>query len=253
VPAYLVVPPGKGPFAAVLYGHSAIPDSPVHNRLQFLEEATALAHAKAVSLLIDAPFARPGAIPDEDTLSSNNADLLFQQILDLRRGVDLLVSRPDVYSKRVAYVGHSYGASVGGILAGVEKRIKAFVLMAGVLSNCELASSAEPEVVRWKQTVSETRLQQYINTYGWLDPEHYIAKAAPAAVLLQYGAHDPILHERRAQYYYNFCSDPKTLKLYDAGHTLNMKARLDRVAWLRKRLRLRNIDPVLVEKVGESR
>jgi len=101
VPAYLVVPPGKGPFAAVLYGHSAIPNSPVHNRLQFLEEATALAHAKAVSLLIDAPFARPGAIPDEEIAE------LISKHFDLRPGaiIQQLDLRRPIYQQLAAY-GH---------------------------------------------------------------------------------------------------------------------------------------------------
>src|SRR5260370_39184185 len=39
VPAYLVVPSGKGPFAAVLWGHWYWPNSEFFNRKEFLEEA----------------------------------------------------------------------------------------------------------------------------------------------------------------------------------------------------------------------
>src|SRR5688572_8961495 len=38
VPAYLVVPPGRGPFAAILFGHWMMPGSPLTNRRQFLDE-----------------------------------------------------------------------------------------------------------------------------------------------------------------------------------------------------------------------
>src|ERR1051325_7480860 len=55
VPAYLVVPEGRGPFAAVLFGHWMMPGSPLRNRGEFLEEDVVLARAGAVSLLIDAP------------------------------------------------------------------------------------------------------------------------------------------------------------------------------------------------------
>src|SRR3954470_6539100 len=45
VPATLVVPPGNGPFAAILFAHWMMPKSPVANRKEFLEEALLLARA----------------------------------------------------------------------------------------------------------------------------------------------------------------------------------------------------------------
>src|SRR4030095_6566202 len=38
VPAYLVVPKGKGPFAAIVWGHWYWQNSPMRNRKEFLEE-----------------------------------------------------------------------------------------------------------------------------------------------------------------------------------------------------------------------
>jgi hypothetical protein len=54
VSAYLVVPPGKGPFAGIVFLHSGQWD-----RHEFLSEAFLLASAGAVSVLIDAPPMRP--------------------------------------------------------------------------------------------------------------------------------------------------------------------------------------------------
>src|SRR6266513_3631724 len=51
VPAYLVVPAGRGPFAAILFGHWMMPGSTLMNRRQFLDEAVVLARSGAVSLL----------------------------------------------------------------------------------------------------------------------------------------------------------------------------------------------------------
>ena len=61
VPAYLVVPDGKGKFAAILWGHWMMPKSPTANRSEFLNEAVAIAPAGVVSLLIDAPYVRPAS------------------------------------------------------------------------------------------------------------------------------------------------------------------------------------------------
>jgi hypothetical protein len=57
VPAYLIVPKGKGPFAAVVWGHWYWDNSPMLNRKEFLNEARALAQAGVVSLLTDGPIA----------------------------------------------------------------------------------------------------------------------------------------------------------------------------------------------------
>ena len=120
VPAYLVVPAGKGPFAAILFGHWMMPGSPMMNRREFLEEAVVLARSGAVSLLIDAPYVRPGFKREKDELRSaiQSSEVSRQQVIDFRRGLDLLTARPDVDPKRIAYVGHSFDAHVGGILAG---------------------------------------------------------------------------------------------------------------------------------------
>src|SRR5258708_8164137 len=115
----------------------------MRNRKQFLDEAVALAHAGVVSLLTDGPIARPGHVEDQTPLNDQEATDLIQQIVDMRRGADLLLARPDVDPKRLAYVGHSYNASVGGCLSGIDKRFKAFVLMAGGLSDEQDLKSKE--------------------------------------------------------------------------------------------------------------
>lgn len=103
VPAYLVIPSGEGKFAVVIWGHWLMPGSTNSNRDEFLEEAIALAPAGVISLLIDAPQARPNFKPTPTPV------LVTEQVIDLRRGLDLLLSRPDIDPGRIAYVGHSWG------------------------------------------------------------------------------------------------------------------------------------------------
>lgn len=113
VPAYLVVPKGKGPFAAVVWGHWYWSNSLMRNRKQFLEEAIALAPAGVVSLLVDGPVARPGHVPNNEPMNEQQVTEMVQEVVDMRRGVDLLLKRDDVDKKRIAYVGHSYHAVIG--------------------------------------------------------------------------------------------------------------------------------------------
>src|SRR5204863_9935986 len=99
VPSYLVLPNGKGPFAAVLWGQWYWENSEFRNRKEFLAEAIALGHAGVVSLLTDGPIARPGHVEDKTPLNQQQVTDLIQQIVDMRRGADLLLARKDVDQK----------------------------------------------------------------------------------------------------------------------------------------------------------
>jgi dienelactone hydrolase len=237
VPAYLVVPDGKGPFAAVIWGHWYWPNSEFRNRREFLDEAIVLAHSGVVSLLTDGPVARPGHVESKEQLSDQAAADLIQAIIDMRRGADLLLARKDVDAKRLAYVGHSYNATVGGFLSGCDHRFKAFVLMAGGLSD-EVDMKSE-EMQKFRQSVGPAKFDAFQAKYSWLDPGKFTPHASPATVFLQYAKQETFLTPERAQAYEAIISEPKEFKEYDAPHALNTEARRDRIAFLAKQLSLR--------------
>lgn len=55
-------------------------------------------------------------------------DWMCQSVVDLRRGIDYLESRPDIDPERIAIFGGSLGGWIGSILAAVEPRIKTVIL-----------------------------------------------------------------------------------------------------------------------------
>jgi cephalosporin-C deacetylase-like acetyl esterase len=234
VPAYLVIPAAKGKFAGILWGHWLMPGAANANRQEFLKEAIALAPAGVISLLIDAPQVRPNFKP------TPNPVLVAQQVIDLRRGMDLLLSRPDVDTTRIAYVGHSWDAGNGAILDAVDKRFAAFVFMSGPQSTKEyILSSDSPRMAPMRKTTDMVKVAQTMNANAWADPGTYADKLGPAPALFQYGLHDedwvPL---QDAKDYIAMSSGPKTVQFYDASHELNTKASDDRVAFLRKTLHL---------------
>ena len=249
VTAYLVVPSGKGRFAGLIFMHPR-PGS----RSTFLDEAVSLAGAGAVSLLIDAPFSRPepwkrdfqepAVTPPED-----DRDIYVQTVIDLRRGVDLLLSRRDVDPKRIGFIGHSYGAHTGAVLAGVEKRIKAYVIMAGAPSLTEfLRTSTIPAIVETRNSLTKDQQERYFSTLATVDPINYIGHVAPSALLLQFGRKDAYPSERDAYpserdalRYAQEASQPKLIQWYDAGHALNDEARRDRERWLSKQIGIKKL------------
>jgi dienelactone hydrolase len=249
VPAYLVVPKGKGPFAAVIWGHWYMKGSDFLNRKEFLDEAVALADAGVVSLLTDGPVARPGHVEDHTPLNERQITDQLQQIVDMRRGVDLLLARSDVDPKRLAYVGHSYNATVGGVLSGVDKRFTAFVLMAGALSDEQDIKSKEYQ--DYRQEVGAEKFDAFIAKYAWIDPGKFVSHAAPATVFLQYATREKFVTADRARAYAAIVSEPKRFRLYDAPHALNAEARLDRIAFLTEQLQLKPLAPALIAGVPD--
>jgi dienelactone hydrolase len=234
VPAYLVVPEGTGPFAGIVFMHGA-PGS----RETPLERAKAYARTGAVVLTISAPFARRNAGPrDMLFFDERDRDEQIQLVVDLRRAVDLLASRPDVDAKRIAYVGGSFGAAIGGLLAGVEHRIKAYALWCGdggVVSHMRDMGERGP----FGHMPADVR-DRWVTAMEPIEPIRFIASAAPSALLLQSGRNDELIPVASAEAWQRAASEPKTVKWYDAGHRLNDQAWADQRAWLAAQI---GIDP----------
>ena len=249
VSAYLVVPPGKGPFAAIIWGHWCWPNSDFHNRKEFLDEAVALAPSGVTSLLIDFPIARPGYVADKDPLSDRQVEELVEEVVAIRRAADLLFSRPFVDQKRVAYVGHSCGASAGAIVSGVDKRFRAFVFMASPISDA--AAAKTPQFQEFRQKTGPEKVDAFVAKYAWADKGKYIAHAAPASQLFQYATKEDFLTPDLAKATAELASQPKQLKIYDAPHALNAEARRDRIAFLAQQLQFKPPAPEAISAIPE--
>jgi cephalosporin-C deacetylase-like acetyl esterase len=236
VSAYLVIPHGTGKFAAIIWAHWLMPGAPNSNRDEFLEEAIALAPKGVVSLLVDSPQHRPGFKP------TPNPVLVAQQVIDLRRGLDLLLACADVDKSRIAYVGHSWNAGNGAILDALDKRFAAFVFMSGPQSTMEyVISSDSPRMAQARKTIDMAKVQETLKANAWADPGSYANRLGPAPALFQYGLHDeewvPLAD---AKDYVAMSSGPKSVEFYDADHALNEKARTDRDDFLKRGLHLQS-------------
>jgi dienelactone hydrolase len=234
VSAYLVIPAGKGPFPAVIYGHWCMPGSEKKNRTEFLDEALLLAHSGVISLLPDHVSVRPGFVEDHTPLNYQQIAVEVQQDINLRRGADLLLARRDVDAKRLAYAGHSCDANAGGFLSGIDKRFKAFVLMAGGLS--DEVNAKQKMFQDYRQKIGAEKFDAFAAKYSWTDAGKYVSHAAPASMFLQYATDEPFLTADIAKQYLEIVSEPKKLKVYEAPHALNAEATHDRIAFLSEQL-----------------
>jgi len=216
----------------------------MRNRREFLDEAVALAQTGVISLLIDGPIARSGHEPIKDPLDERQATEFLQTVIDMRRAVDLLVARKDVDRKRIAYVGHSYGANIGALLSGLDRRFKAFVLMAGLMSDEVNAQTKAYQDFR--QRVGAEKLDALVAKYAYLDQGKYVSHAAPAVVFLQFANQEKVLTPELARKQAEVVSEPKQVKFYEAPHSLNAEARRDRIQFLVEQLKLRPLPDAVI-------
>jgi dienelactone hydrolase len=235
VPAYLVMPAGKGPFAAIEFVHWG-----QGNRTEFLSEALTYAKGGAISLLIDAPYNRPEWVSGPSFIDNpqKEQDLYAQLVVDARRGLDLLLARADVDPKRIGYVGHSLGATWGGALAGVDKRARAYVLMGGLPSITNF--SADDEFSKQvRQRYKPEQIEKYAQVIGPLNPENFVNRAAPAHLFFQFARWDRYISRGAAEAYEKAASEPKLSRWYDTSHEFNdFQSFCDRIEWLREELQL---------------
>ncbi len=61
--------------------------------------------------------------------SEEYADFMQEQTIDFRRGVDYLVTRPEIDRQRIAYFGPSAGAHLGIVMAALENRYRCVTFM----------------------------------------------------------------------------------------------------------------------------
>lgn len=227
VKAYLIRPAGKGPFAGVLFFHWL--GEPNGDRNEFLNEAVELAKQGTVSLLIQGYF--PWTVEPKD--GETDRQRVIDETIEVRRALDLLLSQPQVDRKRIAYVGHDYGAMYGSLVAGVEKRVKAYILMAGV------GSFSDWSLDYWLAKTAATGKEAYRQAMKAVEPISHISHAAPASLLFQFANTDKYISKAAAKAFFDAASQPKQVLWYDSKHDLNVEmARSDRREWLNRQLGL---------------
>lgn len=162
----------------LLFAHWFDTEAPNGNRSEFVDEAADWARRnRAAAILPQLTFPWAG----DPANSTADRDRIVADVTRLRRCLDLLMARPAVDPGRIGVVGHDFGAMHGLILATVDRRPAAYVVVAAV--------------PRWGDwflpfwPIDEDRID-YLGAIRPLDPIEHARGLAPARALFQYGLRD---------------------------------------------------------------
>src|ERR1039457_912543 len=232
---FILVKPrrAKPPYPGVIFQHGG-----GQSMTNYLSEALILARAGVISIIPGAPARGEGKNSELNTMKLEAArDFQAEIAITERRVLDLLLQRPGIDQKRIAYVGHSYGGIAGGVPAGVEPRIAAFVLIGAVTS----------EVRHIQGNMSPEEFAKTLDMLRETDPERYLPMAR-APVLVQCARLDTDDNVRGCPAVYEITGGPKRLIWYDDDHHFtSLEALRDRLARLEKYLGLEALGPHISE------
>lgn len=199
--------------------------------------AQQLASHGAVVIAIDAPFVRRGGTSILTYMSLDRREQI-QLMKDLQRAVDVLIATGTVDPARIAFEGYSYGGSLGAGFVGLERRLRAAVLIAangGLVTRVtmpgdlpKLANQSCATRALWFQAMTP------------IEPIRFLPLASTTGLLIQAGRLDALVPPADAQALYDAAPAPKELRWYDTGHVLPPQASRDKHDWLHRRI---GIDP----------
>jgi hypothetical protein len=217
---YLVTPDGAGPFPVVVYAPGWRTDVSM-----FLDDAAALAKKGYAGLLLqEAPSMQCWTFdPKLDCRG------VVENVTQERRGLDVLETLPKIDAKHIGFVGWSNGAHLlGGVLAGVDDRVKAYALigMARPASNYWGLGHPVPKGAKGDHPRAQLAL--------W-DPVSYLSHNKGSAFLFINGKGD-VNAMRDAPAFMAAAPKPKTWRIYAGGHGLTPAAGKYMLQWLQENL-----------------
>uniref|UniRef100_Q026C7 Peptidase S9 prolyl oligopeptidase catalytic domain-containing protein n=1 Tax=Solibacter usitatus (strain Ellin6076) TaxID=234267 RepID=Q026C7_SOLUE len=215
--------------------------------MAWLGDAILLAQSGAVSLIVNSPASVAAGTPEGDR------EAMIAAVVTLRRAADLLEARDDVDARRIAVVGHSFGAMMVAVAASIDPRFKAAVFEAGLLGmSIHIGTSPHP----WAQGIRKelgAGLPRYLEVISVVDAAHYIGHAPAIPKLFQSAWYDPGVPHQDSLKFYEEASGPKEMKWYDTAHDIDdIAAVADRTRFLAKALGLSGAETALGTKTGRK-
>ena len=237
VPALLLVPTaGEAPFPCVLFLHG------LGSKKEDARLALPLIAAGYAILALDARHHGAREATDRPLLElslDGIAEAFIATVVDYRRAMDYLRTREDADAGRVGLVGVSMGGIMGGLLAGVDERVKTAVLVSGGGNWGELLGEGRHPAVMERRQRGLPDTSRIMEIMAPADPLHFVEHIAPRPLLMLNGRDDVIVPAVCAQQLFERAREPKEIEWYDSGHVIPIGPAVTRmVAWLEETLRI---------------
>jgi len=230
VPGLLSLPKVQGevPCVVFLHGYGG-------RKEDILEAAEMIAKEGYAIMAIDAEYHGERREEGKELYSPNITDSvrgITQTVVDLRRAIDYVETRPEIDKGKIGYAGGSMGGILGAIFIGVEPRVKAAALIvAGGNMSLMIRESqhhtmpAIGEFLR-REGLSYEGLQSLLDP---IDPINFISRFSPRPVVFHLGKYDTIVPSEAGRQLYEKAGQPKEIYWYDAGHDVPLDLVLARV------------------------
>lgn len=142
-------------------------------------------------------------------------DWMGQSIVDLRRGIDYLLTRSDIDPEKIGVVGGSLGGWIGSILVAVESRIKTAVLI----------------VPATEFVTGQTAPARIVNT------SNFVSRYNDFSMLMLIAKKDNDIRNLRAKRFFEIAPIEKMWIEYDQPHAMNPNVYIeDILVWLDEQL-----------------
>ena len=223
VEGYLVAPAttaGRVPGVVFLHGAGG-------DRSEQLDSAVKLARRGATALTITVPSRgkdAPEGLSAEDLVRWQGGTVAAD-VVAVRRALDLLAADERVDADRLGLVGWSMGGRLATLVAGVDDRVRATVLMSvGAAPVSEYVDAAPAELRDVVREVLEP-----------VDPRTRIDDAQ-GAVLVQAGRADSVVPRGALEAVIAAAPTGTRVDWYPTDHALDGRAERDRLDWLSREL-----------------
>jgi len=206
--SYLVMPEGKGPFPVVVYAHGWGMGADL-----WLDEAAAMAKKGYAGLLVD----EVGTSDFWTFGGDREIEAWVLYVIQERRALDLIATLPKLDASRIGFVGLSNGGVLGGLLAGVDDRVKACVLLGAAAfkrTGAYARQIGDPTAAPIRSAAAFARWEV---RFSVLDFVTYVSATRDTRILFLVGRRDkPSVQEARDC----LAAAParKTLHIYKGGH-----------------------------------
>lgn len=123
--------------------------------------------------------------PDKLTWHSDNPEGAYYQgaYADVIRGVDYLLTRPDIDQNRIAIVGTSQGGGIALAVASLDPRLKTVVAHVPFLCDMRQAARTDKSLIKQLLDQAKANDNQHLKTLDYFDPLNLVpALRIPALV-----------------------------------------------------------------------